>query len=73
MTNTEFEQLIEKNKNRMYRFAFSILKNHEDAKGIVQEAVLELWKKKMRLDTSKNMDSFCMNTINCKGKLNSSV
>jgi RNA polymerase sigma factor (sigma-70 family) len=63
MTNTEFEQFIEKNKDRMYRFAFSILRNHEDAKDAVQEVVLELWKKKMRLDKSKNVDSFCMTAI----------
>jgi DNA-directed RNA polymerase specialized sigma24 family protein len=53
MTNTEFEQFIEKNKNGMYRFAFSILRNHEDAKDVVQEVVLELCKKKTRLDRIK--------------------
>jgi RNA polymerase sigma factor (sigma-70 family) len=63
MTSTEFEKFIEKNKDRMYRFAFSILRNHEDAKDVVQEVVLELWKKKMRLDKSKNVDSFCITAI----------
>jgi RNA polymerase sigma factor (sigma-70 family) len=66
MTGTEFEHFIEKNKNRMYRFAFSILKNQEDAKDVVQEVVLKLWKKKTKLDRTNNIESFCMSTIkNC--------
>jgi RNA polymerase sigma factor (sigma-70 family) len=66
MTDTEFEQFIEKNKNGMYRFAFSILRNREDAKDVVQEVVLKLCKKKTKLDRTNNVESFCMNTIkNC--------
>ena len=46
MTIAEFEQLIEKNREKFYRFAFSILKSHEDAKDAVQEVVLKLWRKR---------------------------
>jgi RNA polymerase sigma factor (sigma-70 family) len=63
MTGIEFEYFIERNKNRMYRFAFSILRNQEDAKDVVQEVVLKLWKKKMKLDRTNNIESFCMSTI----------
>lgn len=63
MTNAEFEQLIEKNKQKFYRFAFSILRDHEDAKDTVQEVVLKLWKKRTTLDKSNNVESFCMHAI----------
>lgn len=63
MTNKEFEHLTEKNKEKFYRFAFSILKNHEDAKDVVQEVVLKLWKKRTKLETSNNVASFFMNAI----------
>ena len=63
MTIAEFEQLIEKNREKFYRFAFSILKNHEDAKDAVQEVVLKLWRKRKNLETGNHIDSFCMNAV----------
>lgn len=63
MTNEEFENLIDHLKNKFYRFAFSILKNEEDAKDTVQEVVLKLWKRRAELDKTKNTESFCMSAI----------
>ncbi len=63
MTKKEFEQITEKNKQKFYRFAFSILKNHEDAKDTVQEVVLKLWKKRANIDGSNNVESLFMHAI----------
>jgi RNA polymerase sigma factor (sigma-70 family) len=63
MTNEEFEHLIDQLKNKFYRFAFSILKNEENAKDTVQEVVLKLWNRRSELDKTKNTESFCMNAI----------
>jgi len=63
MTNEEFEQLIDKKKEKLYRFAFSILKNNEDAKDAVQETVLKLWIKRKKLNKRNNIDSLLMFTI----------
>lgn len=63
MTTKEFEQLIIQNKEKLFRFAFSILKNGEDAQDAVQEVVLKLWKNKQALDKTKNIESFCMTSI----------
>ncbi len=33
-----FDQLFERYSQALYRFSLSLLKNHEDAEGVVQEA-----------------------------------
>lgn len=63
MTSGEFEKLIAKQKDKLFRFAFSILKNNEDAKDAVQEMVLKLWKNRRKLDASQNLESYCLNAL----------
>lgn len=63
MTSSDFEDLIIQHKEKLYRFAFSILRNSYDAQDAVQEVVLKLWKNKRLLDKTKNIESFCLNTI----------
>lgn len=63
MTNREFEQLIIQHKDKLFRFAFSILKNGDDAQDAVQEVVLKLWKNRSSLDRSKNLESYCLNAV----------
>lgn len=63
MTKSEFEQLIIQHKNKLYRFAFSILKNSDDAQDAVQEVVLKLWKNKDSLDKAQNLESYCLITL----------
>uniref|UniRef100_UPI003216F9A5 RNA polymerase sigma factor n=1 Tax=uncultured Draconibacterium sp. TaxID=1573823 RepID=UPI003216F9A5 len=67
MTNSEFENLIIQHKDKMYRFAVSILKNSDDAQDAVQEVVLRLWKNRRSLDNQKNLESYCLNAVknNC--------
>ncbi|MCF6333868.1 MAG: RNA polymerase sigma-70 factor [Draconibacterium sp.] len=53
-----FDALFLKYSEKLFRFSFSLLKNEEDSKGIVQEVFLRIWKKRKEIDTSKSFKSF---------------
>lgn len=53
-----FDKLFHKYSEKLYRFAFSLLKNSEDSKEIVQEAFLRIWRKREEIDTTKSFKSF---------------
>lgn len=53
-----FDSLFHTYNRRLYRFAFSILKNKEDAEGIVQEVFLRIWDKRAGIDSSKSFKSY---------------
>lgn len=53
-----FDILFEKYSGRLYRFSFSLLKNNEDAKEIVQETFFRVWEKRHKIDSAKSFKSF---------------
>jgi RNA polymerase sigma-70 factor (family 1) len=53
-----FDILFEKYSAKLYRFALSLLKNHEDSKEIVQETFFRVWDKRHEIDSSKSFKSF---------------
>ena len=53
-----FDRLFHIYSRRLYRFAFSILKNREDSEGIVQEVFLRVWDKRAGIDSSKSFKSY---------------
>jgi len=53
-----FDFLFRKYHNKLFGFAFSLLKNREDAKEIVQEAFCRIWAKRHEIDSSKSFKSF---------------
>ncbi|WP_303918867.1 RNA polymerase sigma factor [Draconibacterium sediminis] len=63
MTSNEFEILILQQKDKLFRFALSILKDSNEAQDAVQEVVLKLWKNRRLIDNAKNHESYCLNTI----------
>lgn len=63
MTSSDFEKLVIQQKDKLFRFAFSILKDSNDAQDAVQEVVLKLWKNRRLLDNAKNLESYCLNAI----------
>jgi RNA polymerase sigma-70 factor (ECF subfamily) len=63
MKKNEFEQLIHRLKDQLYRFAFSILNSKEGAQDAVQEIVLRLWLQRKKLDRGKSLESFCMTML----------
>lgn len=52
-----FDTLFYKYNKKIYRFSFSLLKNKEDSKEIVQEVFLRIWKKRDSLDLKKSFKS----------------
>ncbi len=63
MTSNEFEKRIRQIKDKLYRFAFSILKNRDDAQDAIQDVVLKLWKSRSTLDRAQNLESYCLNAV----------
>lgn len=53
-----FDLLHEKYSERLYGFAFKLLKNKEDALDTVQETFLRIWQKRKELDEDKSFKSF---------------
>ena len=53
-----FDGLYRIYSKRLYRFAFSLLKNTEDAEGIVQEVFLRVWHKRSTIETTKSFKSW---------------
>lgn len=53
-----FDELFERYSQPLYRFSKSLLKNHEDAEGVVQEVFFRIWKKRHQLDEEKSFRSF---------------
>lgn len=53
-----FDLLFEKYSNKLFRFSFSLLKNHEDSKEIVQETFYRVWEKRNEIDSSKSFKAF---------------
>jgi RNA polymerase sigma-70 factor (family 1) len=53
-----FDILFQKYGAKLYRFSFSLLKNHEDSKEIVQETFYRVWDKRNQIDSSKSFKAF---------------
>ena len=47
-------------KNKLFRFALSILGDEDMAKDIVQETMIKTWEKRMELNQIKNLEAWCM-------------
>ena len=60
MNLEDFNKKVMPTKNKLYRFALSYLKNEEEAKDIVQEVLLKVWKKKTSLGFYRNIEAWCM-------------
>lgn len=49
MTEDEFLELVRKHQDRIYRHAFYLLKNSEDAKDMTQETFIKAWQHRAKL------------------------
>lgn len=47
-------------KNKLYRFAFRLLGNNEEAKDVVQEVMIKVWSGREQLDQVQNLEAWCM-------------
>ncbi len=47
-------------KPKLLRFAYRLLGNEEDAKDIIQDALLKVWHHKERMNDLQNLEAWCM-------------
>jgi RNA polymerase sigma-70 factor (ECF subfamily) len=60
MNLESFESRVLPVKNKLYRFAFRMLGNSEEAKDVVQEALIKVWNGRGQMDAIQNMEAWCM-------------
>lgn len=47
-------------KDKLYRFALKMLKSEEEAKDVVQEVLIKVWKKGSEIDQLNSVEAWCM-------------
>ncbi|HPK09370.1 MAG TPA: RNA polymerase sigma factor [Saprospiraceae bacterium] len=60
MRNDEVISLINPYKDKLYRFALSILHNVYDAEDVMQELLVRIWKKRDEFVELENKQAWCM-------------
>lgn len=60
MNLESFESRVLPVKNKLFRFAFRMLGNSEEAKDVVQETLIKVWNGREGMDAIQNMEAWCM-------------
>lgn len=60
MTLEAFQNMVFPVKNKLYRFAFRLLGDNEEAKDVVQEVFIKVWNGKEQLAEIQNIEAWCM-------------
>ena len=55
-----FENTVLPAKNKLYRFALKFLGNEEEAKDVVQEVLIRVWKGREQMTDIQNWEAWCM-------------
>ncbi|MDD2243761.1 MAG: RNA polymerase sigma-70 factor [Dysgonamonadaceae bacterium] len=55
----KFHSIVLPLKNKLYRFALSIVYNSTEAEDIVQDIMLKLWSKKDEWEQIENLEAYC--------------
>ncbi|MCR5313538.1 MAG: sigma-70 family RNA polymerase sigma factor [Bacteroidaceae bacterium] len=63
MNSQQFRSLVTEYHRRLFRAAYHLLGNVEDAEDAVQDAYMKLWKIRNSLDEVENMESYCVSTV----------
>jgi RNA polymerase sigma-70 factor (ECF subfamily) len=63
MTAETFKQVYFSLHPKLYRVAFAILKNTEDAEDILQEMYCKLWNDRTKLASIQNPAAYCMTLV----------
>lgn len=66
MSLEDFNNRVLPAKNKLYRFALSMVGNTEDAEDILQEVFIKVWNKKDVMHTYLNMEAWCMRLVRNK-------
>lgn len=60
MSSEVFISQIMPIKQKLYRFALRLLGNEEDAKDIIQDALVKVWHNKEKMGELQNLEAWCM-------------
>jgi len=60
MRITEFNNIVSQIKDKMYRIAFRVVRNHEEACDVVQDALVKIWTKWDTISAADNSEAYCM-------------
>jgi len=60
MNLEHFESRVLPVKNKLFRFAFRMLGSSEEAKDVVQEALIKVWNGREQMEGIQNMEAWCM-------------
>ncbi|NJO88677.1 MAG: sigma-70 family RNA polymerase sigma factor [Chloroflexia bacterium] len=63
MGKEEFEKTVFVLKDKLFRFARSILSDAADAEDVVQELMISFWTRRIELKTLKNIESYAMRAV----------
>jgi len=63
MSLEAFKSRVLPAKDKMYRFALRLLRDEDEAKDIVQEAMIRVWNKRDEMHTYHNMEAWCMRVV----------
>jgi len=63
MEINELIKILDPFKNKMFRYAFSIIGNRFEAEDIVQEAVIKIWKKKDKFAEISNKEAWAVTIV----------
>ncbi len=56
----EFNHIVERLKDKMYRVAYRVVKDNEEARDVVQDTLVKIWKSKEKIASVDNPDAYCM-------------
>src|SRR5882762_8310696 len=55
-----FQNRVLPAKNKLFRFAFKMLANEDEAKDVVQEVLIKVWNGREQMDEVQNWEAWCM-------------
>lgn len=58
-----FEQQVISARDKMFRFAFGMLNNAEDARDVVQDALVKIWNQREKLGAVEHPEAWCMQVV----------
>lgn len=63
MSTESFYEIVLPLKDKLYRYALSIVRERYEAEDIVQDVFLKLWDKRKELALINNLDAYCYRSI----------
>ena len=56
----DFQERVLPVKHKLYRFAYRLLGNGQEAEDVVQEVMIKIWTRRQEMHTYLNMEAWCM-------------